>query len=232
MAFIVLVAVGADYNMLLISEIRDESALHGIRSGIIRTVGSTGGVITSAGVIFAASMFGLLFANLFGLVEAGLIIGAGLLLDTFVVRTITVPALAVLVGQANWWPILWGRPRRQSLSIERPEPAPAPEVKEIKPEPVGATDRSVPAVWVNELGGVTFQLDGADVRECIMRSPTDLAHEVRRLRRAALYAAVPREPDGNGDRARLHANGQTGVSVAHPYCSPSPNVAEPSCPSD
>ncbi|MEV3904270.1 RND family transporter [Mycobacterium sp. NPDC050551] len=103
MAFIVLVAVGADYNLLLISRIRDESP-HGIRSGVIRTVGSTGGVITSAGVIFAASMFGLLFGGIATMVQAGFIIGVGLLLDTFLVRTITVPALTVLIGEKNWWP--------------------------------------------------------------------------------------------------------------------------------
>lgn len=103
LAFIVLVAVGADYNMLLISRIRDESS-HGMRSGVIRTVGSTGAVITSAGLIFAASMFGLMFASISSMVQAGFVIGIGLLLDTFLVRTITVPAMAVLVGRANWWP--------------------------------------------------------------------------------------------------------------------------------
>lgn len=102
-AFIVLVAVGADYNLLLITRIREE-AHHGIRSGIIRAVRSTGGVITSAGIIFAASMFGLLFGSVSTMVQTGFIIGTGLLIDTFVVRTITVPALAALVGQANWWP--------------------------------------------------------------------------------------------------------------------------------
>jgi len=106
MAFIVLVAVGADYNMLLISRIRDESPL-GIRSGVIRTVRSTGGVITSAGIIFAAPMFAMLFSSITSMVQAGFVIGVGLLLDTFVVRTITVPALAVLIGKANWWPSGW-----------------------------------------------------------------------------------------------------------------------------
>jgi putative drug exporter of the RND superfamily len=62
-AFIVLVAVGADYNLLLITRIREESG-SGLRTGIVRAVGSTGGVITSAGIIFAASMFGLLFGSL------------------------------------------------------------------------------------------------------------------------------------------------------------------------
>jgi RND superfamily putative drug exporter len=102
-AFIVLVAVGADYNLLLITRIREESG-RGIRSGIIRAVHSTGGVITSAGIIFAASMFGLLFGGITTMVQTGFIIGAGLLIDTFVVRTITVPAMAALVGRANWWP--------------------------------------------------------------------------------------------------------------------------------
>ncbi len=103
MAFLVLVAVGADYNLLLISRIRDESA-RGIKAGVIKTVGATGGVITSAGLIFAASMFGLTFSSISNIVQVGFIIGVGLLLDTFVVRTITVPAMAVLVGKANWWP--------------------------------------------------------------------------------------------------------------------------------
>jgi RND superfamily putative drug exporter len=108
MAFIVLVAVGADYNMLLISRVRDESP-HDVSAGVVKTVATTGGVITSAGMIFAASMFGLLFSHISGMTQAGFIIGVGLLIDTFLVRTITVPALAVLVGRANWWPTLWGR---------------------------------------------------------------------------------------------------------------------------
>ncbi|MBJ7341378.1 RND family transporter [Mycolicibacterium sp.] len=109
LTFIILVAMGADYNMLLISRIRDESP-RGIRSGVIRTVGSTGGVITAAGLIFAASMFGLLFASISTIVQSGFVVGAGILLDTFLVRTVTVPAMAVLVGKANWWPSRW-RPR-------------------------------------------------------------------------------------------------------------------------
>lgn len=104
MAFLVLVAVGADYNLLLISRIREEAVGRGVRSGVIRTVGSTGGVITSAGLIFAASMFGLTASSISNIVQVGFIIGIGLMLDTFVVRTITVPAMAVIVGKANWWP--------------------------------------------------------------------------------------------------------------------------------
>jgi RND superfamily putative drug exporter len=123
LAFIILVAMGADYNMLLISRIRDESP-RGIRSGVIRTVGSTGGVITAAGLIFAASMFGLLFASITTNVQAGFVVGIGILLDTFLVRTVTVPAMAVLVGRANWWPSQW-RPR------------PPPRAKSAEQLPVG-----------------------------------------------------------------------------------------------
>ncbi len=103
LAFVVLVAVGADYNMLFVSRMRDESP-HSMRYGIIRTLGSTGGVITAAGLIFAASMAGLLFSSIGIVIQGGFVIGVGILLDTFVVRTITVPAIAALVGRANWWP--------------------------------------------------------------------------------------------------------------------------------
>jgi putative drug exporter of the RND superfamily len=103
LAFVVLVAVGADYNMLLVSRMRDESP-HSMRYGIVRTLSSTGGVITAAGLIFAASMCGLLFSSIGTVVQGGFVIGVGILLDTFLVRTITVPAIAALVGRANWWP--------------------------------------------------------------------------------------------------------------------------------
>jgi putative drug exporter of the RND superfamily len=110
MAFIVLVAVGADYNMLLISRIRDESP-HGISSGVIKTVRATGSVITSAGMIFAAPMLAMCFSSISSMVQGGFIIGIGLLLDTLLVRTLTVPALAVLIGKYNWWPSGRGKPR-------------------------------------------------------------------------------------------------------------------------
>jgi len=113
LAFVVLVAVGADYNMLLVSRMRDESP-RSMRYGIIRTLGSTGGVITAAGLIFAASMCGLLFSSIGTVAQGGFVIGLGILLDTFLVRTVTVPAIAALVGRANWWP---------SRAGARPSPA-------------------------------------------------------------------------------------------------------------
>jgi RND superfamily putative drug exporter len=118
LTFILLVAVGADYNLLLISRIRDESP-HGIRIGVIRTVASTGGVITSAGLIFAASMLGLMAASITTMIQVGFVIGTGILLDTFLVRTITVPAMAAIVGRANWWPYRWLPWRRMSNLAER-----------------------------------------------------------------------------------------------------------------
>lgn len=121
MAFIILVAVGADYNLLLIARIRDESP-YGIRSGVIRTVEQTGGVITAAGLIFAASMLGLQFSGISTLVQIGFIIGVGILLDTFLVRTVTVPATAVLVGKANWWPSKW-QPPKPPKPVRTPETA-------------------------------------------------------------------------------------------------------------
>ena len=114
--------MGADYNLLLISRIRDESP-HCVRVGVIRTVGSTGGVITSAGLIFAVSMFGLVFASISTMVQAGFVIGVGILLDTFLVRTVTVPAMAAIVGRANWWP---SRARAKLRApVRRAQPVPA-----------------------------------------------------------------------------------------------------------
>jgi putative drug exporter of the RND superfamily len=156
LTFIVLVAVGADYNMLLISRIRDECGHGGgVRCGVIRTVGSTGGVITAAGLIFAASMFGLVLSSISTMVQAGFVLGIGLLIDTFLVRTITVPAIAALVGLANWWPSrdVGGQPATRTKGKPRavkdwpraqsqPEPAPA------EPEETAASVEAIEPVEV------------------------------------------------------------------------------------
>lgn len=128
--FLVLVAVGADYNLLLISRIREE-AHRGIRAAVIRTVGATGGVITSAGLIFAASMLALTVSSIAAIVQTGFIIGIGLLLDTFLVRTITVPAIAVLLGDKNWWP---SAPPTKKVSLKRRAAVPVPRtrVREVR----------------------------------------------------------------------------------------------------
>ena len=128
LTFIISVAMGADYSMLLISRIRDESP-RGIRSGVIRTVTQTGGVITVAGLIFSASMIGLQFSSITTVVQIGFIISVGILLDTFFVRTITVPALAVLIGKANWWPSKWEPP---PITVQ-----PTPVVEDLGPAGTG-----------------------------------------------------------------------------------------------
>ena len=120
LAFILLIAVGADYNMLVISRLREESARN-MRVGVLRTVASTGSVITSAGLIFAASMFGLMIGSLDMMVQAGFVIGCGLLLDTFVVRTLTVPAIATLLRERSWWP----HRARPGSSFQHPVDQPA-----------------------------------------------------------------------------------------------------------
>lgn len=136
LTFIILVAVGADYNLLLISRIRDESP-HGVRSGVIKTVGATGGVITAAGLIFAASMFGLLFASISTLIQAGFVVGVGILLDTFLVRTVTVPAIATLAGPLNWWPSKVKPPVTAARTDPELVPATGPEAQddEVAAEP-------------------------------------------------------------------------------------------------
>ncbi|MCW1958739.1 MAG: RND family transporter, partial [Mycobacterium sp.] len=103
LAFVLLVAVGADYNLLFASRLRGASP-PGARLGIVRTLASTGGVITAAGLIFAASMWGLMVSSIGTVVQGGFVIGAGILLDTFLVRTVLVPSIATLMGRANWWP--------------------------------------------------------------------------------------------------------------------------------
>lgn len=102
-AFVLLVAVGADYNMLLMKRVREE-APDGSALGIARAVSATGRVITAAGLIFAASMFAMMFGSITSLAQLGFTVGMGLLLDTFIVRTLVVPACAALLGPWLWWP--------------------------------------------------------------------------------------------------------------------------------
>lgn len=101
--FVILVAVGADYNLLLVNRIQEETS-DSYRDGIARAMAASGKVIATAGVIFAVSMFALMSGNVTILSQIGCTIGIGLLLDTFVVRRLIVPATAALLGQWSWWP--------------------------------------------------------------------------------------------------------------------------------
>ncbi|WP_030185734.1 MMPL family transporter [Streptomyces violaceorubidus] len=105
--FVFLVALGVDYNIFLMSRVRQETLRHGVREGILRGLTATGGVITSAGVVLAATFAALGVIPLAFLVQIAFIVAFGVLLDTLVVRSLLVPALARDLGALAWWP---GRP--------------------------------------------------------------------------------------------------------------------------
>jgi RND superfamily putative drug exporter len=103
-AFVFLVALGIDYNIFLMTRVREESLRHGTRSGILRGLSVTGGVITSAGIVLAATFAVLGVLPLVFLGELGFAVAFGVLLDTILVRSVLVPALSYDIGQRIWWP--------------------------------------------------------------------------------------------------------------------------------
>ena len=108
--FVFLVALGIDYNIFLMTRVREESLTHGTRHGVVRGLAVTGGVITSAGLVLAATFAALSVIPILFLAQIAFIVAFGVLLDTFVVRTLLVPALAVDIGRAIWWPSKLARP--------------------------------------------------------------------------------------------------------------------------
>ncbi|TGO04275.1 MMPL family transporter [Serinibacter arcticus] len=104
LAFLFLVALGVDYNIFLVTRAREESLTHGPREGMLRALGATGGVITSAGILLAAVFAVLGVLPLVVLAQLGVIVCIGVLLDTLVVRTMLVPSLALVLGERFWWP--------------------------------------------------------------------------------------------------------------------------------
>ncbi|WP_284987522.1 MMPL family transporter [Arthrobacter sp. fls2-241-R2A-172] len=107
--FVFLVALGVDYNIFLMSRVREESLKHGTRPGILRGLAVTGGVITSAGVVLAATFAALGVIPIMFLVQLAFIVAFGVLLDTVLVRSLLVPALAYDIGAKIWWPSKLGR---------------------------------------------------------------------------------------------------------------------------
>jgi RND superfamily putative drug exporter len=112
-ALIALVAVGADYNLLFTMRMREEIFLDGagLRTGMIRAFGGTGGVVTTAGIVFGITMFAMLSSDVLSIEQVGTAIGVGLIIDTLIVRTFVVPAVAGLLGKWFWWspaPLLRG----------------------------------------------------------------------------------------------------------------------------
>jgi RND superfamily putative drug exporter len=106
---IILLAVGSDYNLLLVSRIQEEIGA-GLKTGIIRSVGETGQVVTAAGLVFAFTMMSMIASDLRSIGQAGSTIGLGLLFDTLVVRSLMTPSIAALLGRWFWWPQI-ARPR-------------------------------------------------------------------------------------------------------------------------
>lgn len=103
-SFIFLVAVGADYNLLLVARFKEELRA-GIKTGIIRSMVGTGSVVTTAGLIFGFTMFALIAGYSSTLAQIGTTVGVGLLLDTLIVRSLVIPSIATLLGRWFWWPM-------------------------------------------------------------------------------------------------------------------------------
>ena len=122
MSVILLLAVGSDYNLLLVSRFKEE--IHaGIKTGIIRSMAGTGAVVTSAGLVFAATMTSFVFSPLVVMGQVGTTIGLGLLFDTLIVRSFMMPSVAALMGRWFWWPTrVRTRPASQLLRPYGPRP--------------------------------------------------------------------------------------------------------------
>src|SRR5215217_2966205 len=118
MSVIILLAVGSDYNLLLVSRFKEE--IHaGIKTGIIRSMAGTGAVVTSAGLVFAFTMMTMMVSDLVVVGQVGTTIGLGLLFDTLVIRSFMTPAIAAMMGRWFWWP---QKVRNQPKPVPWPKP--------------------------------------------------------------------------------------------------------------
>ncbi|MDA1706823.1 MMPL family transporter, partial [Bacillus cereus group sp. m1-4] len=127
---IILLAVGSDYNLLLVSRLKEELP-GGLKTGMIRAMGGTGSVVTSAGLVFAFTMMAMAISDLTIIGQVGTTIGLGLLFDTLVVRSFMTPAIATILGRWFWWPLNVRTrplppPRTPQPDTTPPPPAPAP----------------------------------------------------------------------------------------------------------
>jgi RND superfamily putative drug exporter len=122
MSLIVLLAVGSDYNLLLVARINDELGA-GINTAIIRAMGGTGKVVTIAGLVFASTMGAMVISDLKSIGQVGTTIGLGLLFDTLIVRAFMMPSIAALLGRWFWWPQRV-RPRPASALLRATGPRP------------------------------------------------------------------------------------------------------------
>ena len=128
MSVIILLAVGSDYNLLLVARFKEE--IHaGLKTGIIRAMGGSGSVVTSAGMVFAVTMAAMAFSELRVLAQVGTTIGLGLMFDTLVIRSFMTPSIAALLGRWFWWPQrVRPRPVPQPWPSVTPEAAPTQHV--------------------------------------------------------------------------------------------------------
>jgi RND superfamily putative drug exporter len=124
MAVIILLAVGADYNLLLVARLKEELPA-GVNTGIIRAMGGTGSVVTAAGLVFAFTMMSMVVSEMTVVAQIGSTIGLGLLFDTLVIRAFMTPSIAALLGRWFWWPQVV-RTRPVPVPFPRPEPAAEP----------------------------------------------------------------------------------------------------------
>ncbi len=122
MSVIVLLAVGSDYNLLLVSRFKQEMKA-GLNTGIIRSMGGTGKVVTNAGLVFAFTMASMAVSDLRVVGQVGTTIGLGLLFDTLIVRSFMTPSIAALLGRWFWWPMrVRSRPPRTPTAPAQPQP--------------------------------------------------------------------------------------------------------------
>jgi RND superfamily putative drug exporter len=110
--FIVLVALGADYNIFLVSRMREEVNQRPLKEAVTHALANTGGVITSCGIILAGTFATLMTSSLQMVMQVGAAIAIGVIIDTFVVRALLVPSIAALIGRWNWWPSRIPPPRK------------------------------------------------------------------------------------------------------------------------
>jgi RND superfamily putative drug exporter len=104
LSIVILLAVGSDYNLLVVSRLKEE--IHaGLNTGIIRGMGATGRVVTAAGLVFAFTMMSMIVSDLRVVGQLGMTIGIGLLVDTLIVRSFMTPSIAAALGRWFWWPL-------------------------------------------------------------------------------------------------------------------------------
>jgi putative drug exporter of the RND superfamily len=128
MAVIILLAVGADYNLLLVARLKEELPA-GVNTGIIRAMGGTGSVVTAAGLVFAFTMMSMVVSEMTVVAQIGSTIGLGLLFDTLVIRAFMTPSIAALLGRWFWWPqVVRTRPVPVPFPRTEPEPAAEPSI--------------------------------------------------------------------------------------------------------